>query len=137
MATQITTLTPSDIYRLSTPYELLPPLSTSEFYDIERIIWKLIYNTTPYRYTGEIYFMMAGERMATFQSDSITSPFSVATISRSLLCKDLQIPLIIPGSSLTLECNDQETCRIFGAMPAPIEGDSDVEITIDYYVHSI
>ena len=131
------TLSSSDILGLSTPYVILPTTSTSEFYDIEKIVWKLIYNTTPYEYSGDLYFCLGTEYVATFQADSITSPYSVATISRSLLCKDKCSPLIIPGKALTLECTDSETCRIFGAMSAPINGDSTVEITVDYYIHSI
>ena len=137
LQTTSVTLTPSDVYGLSTPYELLPPITNSEFYDIEKIVWKLLYNITPYYYHGDLYFCIGDEHIATFQEDSITSPYSVATITKSQLCKDLCSSLILPGYTLTLQCTHPSVCRQSGAMSAPIEGDSNIEIIIDYYVHPI
>jgi len=65
------TLTPQQLSEITTPYELLDLIGEDQFYDINKIILKLKYNTTPYVLNGNIYFEIDGERISVFQPDHI------------------------------------------------------------------
>lgn len=119
------TLTPQQLGEITTPYELLDPIGENQFYDINKIILKLKYNTTPYTLNGNIYFEIDGERISVFQPDSINSAKKVVTISNTLLCKDICSPILNLGKNLTM--------RFENNIP-PIDGDSEVELTVYYTV---
>ena len=118
------TLTPSDLINLNTPLILLENIDSDKFYDVEKIIVKLKYNSIPYNYSGNIYFKIDEERLSTLQGDSLSSTKNVVTISNTLLCKDICSPLLSVGKGVTME---------FENTP-PTEGDSNVEITVYYTV---
>lgn len=122
---KIITLTPQQLGEITTPYELLDPIEENQFYDINKIILKLKYNTTPYVLNGNIYFEIDGERISIFQPDSINSAKKVVTISNTLLCKDICSPILNLGKNLTM--------RFENNIP-PISGDSEVELTVYYTV---
>jgi len=119
------TLTPQQLSEITTPYELLDLIGEDQFYDINKIILKLKYNTTPYVLNGNIYFEIDGERISVFQPDSINSAKKVVTISNTLLCKDICSPILNLGKNLTI--------RFENNIP-PVGGDSEVELTVYYTV---
>ncbi len=121
------TLTDTDILNMSTPYEIAPALGGTKFYDVKKIIWKLDYNTTPYNYTGRILFKIGNEQIAEFQADSLTSNYKVASISGTPLCIDKCAPLIQVDTAITLEFPGG----------APINGDSNVYLEINYLINEI
>jgi hypothetical protein len=118
------TLTPEEVKNLNSPFTLLENLDSDKFYDVERIILKLKYNSIPYNYIGNIHFKIDEEIISTFQGDSISSTKNVATVSNTLLCKDICSPLLNIGSGLVME---------FTGTP-PVEGDSNLDIVIYYTV---
>lgn len=122
---KIITLTPQQLGEITTPYELLDSIGENQFYDINKIILKLKYNTIPYTLNGNIYFEIDGERISVFQPDSINSAKKVVTISNTLLCKDICSPILNLGKNLTM--------RFENNIP-PIDGDSEVELTVYYTV---
>jgi hypothetical protein len=119
------TLTPQQLGEITTTYELLDPIGENQFYDVNKIILKLKYNTTPYTLNGNIYFEIDGERISIFQPDSINSVKKVVTISNTLLCKDICSPILNLGKNLTM--------RFENNIP-PVNGDSEVELTVYYTV---
>ena len=119
------TLTSTEIYDLSSPLTLLPNVGTNQFYEVEKIVFKLKYNTTPYNYVGDIHFKNGIERLATFQGDSLSSSQSAATVSNSLLCKDTCSPLLTLGDGVVMELTGTP----------PTEGDGIVEIRVYFILH--
>lgn len=119
------TLIPQQLSEITTPYELLDLIGEDQFYDINKIILKLKYNTTPYVLNGNIYFEIDGERISVFQPDSINSTKKVVTISNTLLCKDICSPILNLGKNLTIRFENDTP---------PVGGDSEVEITVYYTV---
>jgi hypothetical protein len=119
------TLTQSDLFQMTQPITLLENDNMGNFYEVEKIILKLKYNSLPYTYAGNIFFKSGNERISTFQGDSISSSKNVVTISNTLLCKDLCSPLLEPNNNITMELD---------SIP-PTEGDGTIEIRIYYILH--
>lgn len=118
-------LTPQELSSITNPYDLLEPIGEEQFYEIDKIYLKLKYNSIPYTLNGNIYFEINGERIAVFQPDSINSDKKVVTISNTLLCKDICSPILNLGKNLTI--------RFENGVP-PVNGDSDIDITVYYYL---
>ena len=116
-----------DMINMPGPITLLPTISSNQFYDIHRIVWKLKYGTTPYDYVGEIYFTIGAERLATFQADNLAIDRSSAAVSNANICKDFKCPFIELGETLKLELSGTP----------PTVGDSQIKIDIHYYVEQI
>ena len=121
------TLQPLDVLNLTGSLAILPEIEPTQFYDIDKIILKLKYNSIPYNYgtTDLIYFSIANEHIATLQGDSISSNHNVVTVANARLCKDLCAPLIELG----------ETVKMQFSGSSPTVGDSEIEITTYYYLH--
>lgn len=123
----ITIFQPADILNLTGSLDILPNIDPTQFYDVDRIILKLKYNSVPYNYgaTDLIYFNIGNEHIATLQGDSISSNHKVATVANARLCVDLCAPLIELG----------ETVKMYFSGSAPTLGDSEIEIITYYYLH--
>jgi len=119
------TLTPTDVLNMNSAITLLENTDTDKFYEVEKLVFKLKYNSIPYNYVGNIYFKNGIERLATFQADSLSSSNNVVTISNSLLCKDVCSPLLTLSDGIKMELENTP----------PTEGDSNVEIRVYYILH--
>lgn len=122
-----TTFQPADILNLTGSLAILPEIQPTQFYDVDRIILKLKYNSVPYNYgiTDLIYFNVGNEHIATLQGDSISLNRKAATIANARLCKDLCAPLIELGETVKMQ---------FSGL-SPTVGNSEIEIITYYYLH--
>lgn len=120
-------LSGSDIIDMTSPISLLPNIDLNQFYDIHRIIWKLKFISSPYDYTGEIFFKIGQERISTLQADSLNSNRSSAAVSNANVCKDFKCPFVELGETLKMEMSGTP----------PTTGDSEITIEIHYYIEEI
>ena len=127
MQSVIKILEASSFTNYSSPIEILPECNSTEFFVVDRIIWKYKFGTSGFNYSDKLIFELGSERITTLQADSLSSLSSIVCVSTSNLCIDKECPRIDLGSSLKL--------KLLGTPPN--QGDGEVIIVAHYYMDDL
>jgi hypothetical protein len=122
-----TILEASSFISYTNPIEILPSCSSTQFYDVLKIVWKYKFGTSGFDYNDKLIFKFGDERICTLQADSLSSLSSVACVSNANICVDKDCPRLSLGDGLKL--------HLLGTPPT--QGDGQVVIETYYYLDDI